>query len=98
MKLGVFLHQYTASNDTLMKLKADKLGIILVQNGVYHAALKEAGKASPVLGKGTAVYALSEDVASRGLDPSSLDGSVKLVDYDGLVDLIFNDYEKLIWL
>ncbi len=98
MKLGVFVNQYTKQNDTLDRLKADKVGIILVQNGVYNATIKEKGVKSSVLDKGTEVYALSEDLQSRGLDPSGIDSKVKVVDYGGLVDLVFNDYEKFIWL
>jgi sulfur relay protein TusB/DsrH len=97
MKLGVFVNQYSQSNSTLDRIKTDNLGIILVQNGVYHAALKEDGKASSLLSKGT-VYALSEDLVSRGLALDKLDSKVKVVDYNGLVDVIFNDYEKFIWL
>ncbi|KJU83861.1 sulfur relay, TusB/DsrH [Candidatus Magnetobacterium bavaricum] len=98
MKLGVFVSQYSKDNDTLSRLKAEKLGVILVQNGVYNAALKEDGKSSPILNKSATIYALSEDLQSRGLDVNSVDGKVKIVNYDGLVDLIFNEYEKIIWL
>ncbi|MBF0336832.1 MAG: sulfurtransferase complex subunit TusB [Candidatus Magnetobacterium sp. LHC-1] len=98
MKLGVFVSQYSKDNDTLSRLKAEKLGVILVQNGVYNAALKEDGKSSPILSKNATIYALSEDLQSRGLSVDSVDSKVKVVDYDGLVDLIFNEYEKIIWL
>jgi sulfur relay protein TusB/DsrH len=98
MKLGVFVNQFTETNSTLDRIKTDNLGIILVQNGVYHAALKENGKNSALLSKSAKVYALSEDVISRGLSLDKLDKKVKVVDYNGLVDVIFNDYEKFIWL
>lgn len=98
MKLGVFVNQYTQANSTLDRIKTDNLGIILVQNGVYHAAIKENGKGSSILSKAAKIYALSEDIISRGLEFSALDSKVKVVDYNGLVDVIFNDYEKFIWL
>ncbi|MBF0464779.1 MAG: sulfurtransferase complex subunit TusB [Nitrospirae bacterium] len=98
MKLGVFVSEYGTTNDTLERLKADFLGIVLVQNGVYNAVVNENGQASPVLGKGTKVYALSEDLLVRGFDPSKVDKRVTVVDYGGVVDLIFNNFEKLIWL
>ena len=98
MKLGVFVNQYEKVNETLDRITADDLGIILVQNGIYNAVLKEGGTASPVLAKKAKYYALSEDVVSRGFKTTSVDSKVKVIDYDGLVDLIFNDYEKLIWL
>jgi hypothetical protein len=37
MKLAVFVSDYRLTVDTLDRLKADKLGIILVGNGVFHA-------------------------------------------------------------
>lgn len=96
MKMGVFVSDYKMAGDTLGRLKAD--GIILVLNGVYHAFLKEGGKPSPVLDKTANLYALSEDIETRGLSAGSIDSRVKVVNYSGLVDLIFSDYEKLAWL
>lgn len=98
MKLGVLVSDYQLAPGSLDRLNADGLGIILVANGVYHAFLKEGGKPSAVLSKGTKVYALSEDMETRGLKASDMDGKVKAVNYSELVDLIFNDYEKLAWI
>ncbi len=98
MKLGVFVNQYTRENPFLDRLKAEKLGLIFVQNGVYNVTIKENGQSSPVLEKDAEMYVLSEDLQSRGLSEDSIDSRVKVVDYNGLVDLIFNDYEKSIWL
>ncbi|MCG6551716.1 MAG: sulfurtransferase complex subunit TusB [Candidatus Magnetominusculus sp. LBB02] len=98
MKVGVFLSEHTKSNDTLDRLSAGSFSLVLVQNGVYFAALKEDGQKSSVLSKGTKVYALSEDLESRGLEPSQVDSGVTVVNYDGLVDLIFNEFGKTIWL
>ncbi|MDP2167138.1 MAG: DsrH/TusB family sulfur metabolism protein [Thermodesulfovibrionales bacterium] len=98
MKLGVFVSDYALVSDTLSRLSADNLGIILVSNGVYHAFLKEGGKPSPLLDKTAKLYALTEDIETRGLKTGDIDGRVKTVNYGELVDLIFNDYEKLAWL
>ena len=98
MKLGVLVSDFRNMDDTLSRLKADTLGIILVSNGVYHAKVKENGKQSPILGKSSHLYALSEDLQTRGLSESEIDSRVKSVTYDGLVDLIFNEYEKIIWI
>lgn len=96
MKLGVFVSDYKIVGDTLDRLKAEKLGIILVANGVYHASLKEGGKSSPLLDRTSNLYALSEDIQTRGL--AGIDSRVKVVNYSDVVDLIMNDYEKLVWL
>lgn len=98
MKLGVLVSDYKLTVDTLDRLKAEKLGIILVLNGVYHASLKENGKSSSVLDKTSNLYALSEDLQTRGIKDSDVDKRVKVVNYGELVDLMFNEYEKLAWL
>jgi sulfur relay protein TusB/DsrH len=82
----------------LERLTADKLGIILVANGVYHASMKEGGKASSLLEKTSSLFVLSEDLQTRGIKESDVDSRVKVVNYDGVVDLIFNDFEKIAWL
>ncbi len=98
MKLGVFVSDYRSGADVLDKLSADKLGIIFVGNGIYHAAVKDGGKADPVLQKPATFYALTEDLESRGFTASNLADNVKAVTYGDVVDLIFNDYEKIIWI
>ena len=98
MKLGVFVSDYRLPVDTLDRLKADGLGLILCLNGVYHAVLKENGKESPLLSKTPRLYVVSEDLATRGLSESQVDKRVKVVDFSGLVDVIFNDFEKIVWL
>ncbi|MBF0488689.1 MAG: sulfurtransferase complex subunit TusB [Nitrospirae bacterium] len=97
-KIGVFLSQHRNSNDTLDRLSKGSFDVVLVQNGVYCAAIKENGQSSPVLGRGTKVYAMSEDLVSRGIEPSQVASNVTVVNFDGLVDLIFNEFTKTIWL
>lgn len=98
MKMGVFMSDYKCGSDVMERLTADKLGIIFVGNGIYHATVKENGAASSILNKSADFYALTEDLESRGFTVGSLDSRVKAVTYDDLVDLIFNDYEKTIWI
>jgi len=98
MKLAVFISDYRNTVNTLEKLKAEKIGIILVGNGVYHAAIKEKGNSSPLLQSSADFYALTEDLETRGLNTSNIDSKVKAVTYGDVVDLVFNDYEKTAWL
>lgn len=98
MKLGVFVSDYKLSVETLDRLKSESLGVILVENGVYHAAVKDGGKASPVLDVTPRLYALREDLATRGFADDAVDKRVKVVSYGDIVDLIFGEYEKLAWL
>jgi len=99
MKLAVFLSDWRRTEDTLERMKAEKMGVILVGNGVYHAVVKEGGKDSPVLSKaGTTFYALSDDLETRGVTAANINPKVKVVSYGDIVDLIMNDYEKIAWL
>jgi sulfur relay protein TusB/DsrH len=99
MKLAVFVSDWRKTEDTFERLTADKLGVILVQNGIYHAVVKENGKESPVLAKaGATFYVLSDDLETRGFTAANLSPKVKAVSYGDIVDLIMNDYEKTAWL
>jgi len=99
MKLAVFLSDLRRTEDTYERLKAEKLGVILVENGIYHAVMKEGGKDSPVLSKaGATFYALSDDLEMRGFTAANVNPKVKVVSYGDIVDLITNDYEKTAWL
>jgi sulfur relay protein TusB/DsrH len=98
MKLGVFLSDFRSGSETIARLTADKLGVILVGNGVYHATVKESGKASSLLDKKADFYVLAEDLESKGFSSAQVDSRVKVVNYGDVVDLIFNNYEKTIWV
>jgi sulfur relay protein TusB/DsrH len=98
VKLAVFLSDYRAGADVLDRLTAEKLGVILVGNGIYNAAVKEGGKAASILDKSATFYVLAEDLESRGFTAAKVDSRVKVVTYGDVVDLIFNDYEKIIWI
>jgi sulfur relay protein TusB/DsrH len=99
MKLAVFLSDWRRTEDTFERMKADKMGVILVGNGIYHAVVKENGKDSPVLSKaGASFYVLSDDLTTRGYKPENVNSKVKIVSYGDIVDLIMKDYEKTAWI
>ncbi len=99
MKLAAFLSDWRRTEDSLERIKADKLGVILVGNGIYHAVVKEGGKDSPVLSKaGANFYVLSDDLETRGFTSGNVNAKVKVVSYGDIVDLIMNEYEKTAWL
>jgi sulfur relay protein TusB/DsrH len=98
MKIGVFVSDYTLTVDTLDRVPSDKMGIVLVQNGVYHAAVKKDGEASAILEKAPQIYALREDLETRGYTEDSVDERVKVISYGDMVDLIFNEFSKSAWL
>ncbi|HSW63947.1 MAG TPA: DsrH/TusB family sulfur metabolism protein [Dissulfurispiraceae bacterium] len=98
MKLAVFKSDFRTGGDMIDRLSAEKLGIIFVGNGIYHAAVKDAGAADPVLQKNAIFYVLAEDLELRGFNASQVPGNVKVVTYEDVVDLMLNDYEKLVWV
>ena len=98
MKLGVFVSDYQLDVNTLDRLKSDQLGVFLVQNGVYHATLAENGKGSAILDASPRIYALREDLETRGFAAEAVDSRVKVVGYGDIVDLMFTEYPKLAWL
>ncbi len=99
MKLAVFVSNWKSTENTLERLKADKLGVILVENGIYHAVIKENGKDSPVLSQvGASFSVLSDDLETRGYTAAQVNSKVKIISYGDIVDLIMNDYEKTAWL
>ncbi len=98
MKLGVFVNDFKSVVDTVDRLTAEKLGLIFIQNGVFHATIKENGKSSSLLDKSATFYVLSEDLSTRGLTDADVDKRVKVVNYSDVVDLIFNEYEQIAWL
>jgi sulfur relay protein TusB/DsrH len=98
MKLVAFVSDYRMTVDTLDRLKPEKLGIVLVQNGVYHATTKENGNPSSLLNYSADYYVLQDDLETRGLTGSDVDGKVKVISFGDIVDLIFNDYDKSAWL
>jgi sulfur relay protein TusB/DsrH len=65
--------------------KSMNAGVCLVQNGVYLTVKEECRNIA------ASVFALSEDMALRGLKPA---GNVKSIDYDELID-IMNGSEKV---
>ncbi len=99
MKVAVFMSDWRKTEDTFERMKADKMGVILVGNGIYHAVVKENGKDSPVLSKaGAQFYVLSDDLEIRGYTAANVNTKVKVVSYGDIVDLIMKDYEKTAWL
>ncbi len=59
--------------------KSMNAGVCLVQNGVYLCGKEECRNIADN------VYALSEDMALRGLKPA---GNVRSIDYDELIDIM----------
>jgi sulfur relay protein TusB/DsrH len=99
MDIALFVSDLRFNQETLQRITASKLGVFLVENGVYHAVLKEGGRSSTVLEKeGANIYVLNEDLETRGFTGDQVIEGVEVISMSKLVDLIMNDYEKLGWL
>jgi len=98
MKLAVFLSDWRRTEETLERLKADKMGIILVENGIYHAVVRRTARLTRALEGRASFYALSDDLETRGYTAAQVNPKVKIINYGDIVDLIMNDYEKSAWL
>ena len=68
MKLAVFVSDYRMTVDTLERLKPEKMGVILVGNGVYHASVKEEGKTSSKLEEAKAKLGKAPITETEALD------------------------------
>ena len=79
--------------------------VLLIEDAVYGAAAGAAHAAAPALGKlagaagdGAAVYALGPDLAARGLAEDGLMKGVRVVDYEGFVELVAKHDGVQSWL
>ncbi|MBF0470077.1 MAG: sulfurtransferase complex subunit TusB [Gammaproteobacteria bacterium] len=72
--------------------------ILLIEDGVY-GVLKNSAVSDAITGamKGMTICALEADVKARGIADKVIDG-VKLVDYNGFVDLTCDNEKLQSWL
>jgi sulfur relay protein TusB/DsrH len=78
----------TNDRDILDKAMSVEADLLLMQDATLFC--NRGRKDSPEFG-GRKVYALKVDLEKRGLSDRMVEG-VELVDYDGMVDLLFSEY------
>lgn len=73
--------------------------VLLIEDGVY-AAVKGSAIAERIAGQNGTVslYALGPDLAARGIADASIIEAIKVVDYDGFVDLVTEHDVSQAWL
>ena len=73
---------------TCLKHARQGSAVLLIEDGVY-AAAKETVVAAQIQEalKSVSIYALAPDLAARGMQDRVMDG-IRLVDYEGFVDLV----------
>ena len=74
--------------ETCLKFARQGSAVLLIEDGVY-AAARDTAVARQVQDamKRVSIYALKPDVEARGMQNRVMDG-VRLVDYEGFVDLV----------
>lgn len=81
-----------------LKFARQGSAVLLIEDGVY-AAVKDTAVAKDVQAAmgSVAIYALRPDVEARGMQNRVLDG-IRLVDYEGFVDLVVEHSAVQSWI
>ena len=87
------------SLDSCFRLAKPGGTILLIEDGVY-AALAKAEHAEKISSRmqDFSFYVLGPDVAARGLNELPLIDGIKVVDYEGFVDLVTENDVTQSWL
>ena len=87
------------SLNSCLNCAAEGSTVLLIEDGVY-GAISGAASAKMVqdaMGD-VSVYVLGPDLKSRGVDESRLIDGIKVVDYDGFVDLTTDNDTVTAWV
>ncbi len=79
--------------ETLKNSSAEKIGVLLFQNGVWWLKSQHIS----IFNSKFQLFALQEDMIARGIQNIS-NPSIKLINYDGMVDLLMDNPKSIISL
>ena len=87
------------SLESCLRLAKKGSAILLMEDGVY-GAIQGTTVADTMSGaaKDNSVYALGPDLKARGLTEDQLIDGIKVVDYEGFVDLVADNDSVIPWL
>ena len=71
--------------------------VLLIEDGVY-GAIAGTAAADQAAGSDAVIYCLGPDLAARGIGTDKINDGVKVVDYDGFVDLVATNDAVNSWL
>ena len=72
------------------------VAFVLMLDAVYMATVAEENTAvKDMMEKGSKVFLLKSDVERRGLEKRLLPG-VELIDYEGLIDILFSEDQRVL--
>ena len=84
--------------ETCLRYARQGSAVLLIEDGVYAAARDTAvAKQVQEALKSVSIYALKPDLEARGMQNRVMDG-VRLVDYEGFVDLVVEHNAVQSWL
>ena len=85
--------------DSCLRLAKSGSSVLLIEDGVY-AAMAKAEHAETITNRmeDLSFYVLGPDVAGRGLNDTPLIEGLKVVDYEGFVDLVAEHEVAQSWL
>ena len=86
------------SLETCLRFARQGSAVLLIEDGVYAATKGTAvSKQVEEALKNVSIYALAPDLEARGMQSRVMDG-VRLVDYEGFVDLVVEHNAVQSWL
>lgn len=99
MKLHIISRPASSRTDLAAASRFSPGAVLFIEDGVLSATKGSPGRDTVrrLLDSGVAVFALKEDLESRGLAPALLLEGVRTVDYEGFVGLV-EKHEVVPWL
>ena len=86
------------SLDSCLRVISDNDAILFIEDGVYAATGTSFSDAVKAAAKSHSVYVLGPDLSARGMKEDGIVKGVKVVDYDGFVDLVTENDKVNSWL
>jgi len=79
-----------------LEKRGGEIALIMMLDAVYMATVAEENTAvKDMMEKGSKVFLLKRDVERRGLEKRLLPG-VELIDYEGLIDILFSEDQRVL--
>jgi len=98
MKTGPKKTHDRNSLDSCLRVISDDDALLFIEDGVYAATGTSFSKAVQAAAKSHAVYVLGPDLSARGMKEDGIVEGVKVVDYEGFVDLVTENDKVNSWL
>ena len=88
-------HEALSTVESLEK-RGGEIALVMMLDAVYMATVAEDNTAvKDMMEKGSKIFLLKRDVERRGLEKRLLPG-VELIDYEGLIDILFSEDQRVL--